>query len=202
MMDEHDHVFKILLVGDAGVGKTSLLLRFIDDSYTEAFISTVGSEYLTKNITYEGMSIQLQIWDTAGAERFRTITSSYYRAAHGIILVYDVTNEKTFQSMRHWLNEAQRYAYESVSKILVGNKCDEPKVVNEATVKEFADSATLPFIETSAKTAQNVEEAFRMLLEEIGKLQFAKVQNTPVSTVSEKSEERKKYAKDKKCIVS
>jgi len=111
----------------------------------------------------------LQIWDTAGQERFRTITSSYYRGAHGIIIVYDVTDQETFNNVRQWLQEIDRYACEGVNKLLVGNKCDltTRKVVDYTTAKEYADQLEIPFLETSAKDATNVESAFLTMASEI-----------------------------------
>uniref|UniRef100_A0A8C5E365 Ras-related protein ORAB-1-like n=1 Tax=Gouania willdenowi TaxID=441366 RepID=A0A8C5E365_GOUWI len=134
-----DYLFKLLLIGDSGVGKSCLLLRFA--------------------------------WDTAGQERFRTITSSYYRGAHGIIVVYDVTDQESFNNVKQWLQEIDRYASENVNKLLVGNKCDltTKKVVDYTTAKEFADSLAIPFLETSAKNATNVEQAFMTMAAEIKK---------------------------------
>merc|ERR1712036_34651 len=109
------------------------------------------------------------IWDTAGQERFRTITSSYYRGAHGIIVVYDVTDQESFNNVKQWLQEIDRYACENVNKLLVGNKCDltTKKVVDYTTAKEYADQLGIPFLETSAKNATNVEQAFMTMAAEI-----------------------------------
>ncbi len=117
----------------------------------------------------EGKTVKLQIWDTAGQERFRTITSSYYRGAHGIIVVYDVTDQESFNNVKQWLNEIDRYANENVNKLLVGNKSDltAKKVVDYQTAKAFADEIGIPFLETSAKNATNVEEAFMKMAGEI-----------------------------------
>ncbi|CAI0530408.1 unnamed protein product [Linum tenue] len=146
MNPEYDYLFKLLLIGDSGVGKSCLLLRFADDSYLDSYISTIGVDF----------------WDTAGQERFRTITSSYYRGAHGIIVVYDVTDQESFNNVKQWLNEIDRYASENVNKLLVGNKSDltANKVVSYETAKAFADEIGIPFMETSAKNASNVEDAF------------------------------------------
>jgi len=158
-----------LLIGDSGVGKSCLLLRFADDTYTESYISTIGVDFKIRTIELDGKTIKLQIWDTAGQERFRTITSSYYRGAHGIIVVYDVTDQESFNNVKQWLQEIDRYACETVNKLLVGNKCDltTKKVVDYTTAKEYADQLGIPFLETSAKNATNVEQAFMTMAAEI-----------------------------------
>ncbi len=134
---EYDYLFKLLLIGDSGVGKSCLLLRFSDDTYTESYISTIGVDFKIRTIELDGKTVKLQIWDTAGQERFRTITSSYYRGAHGIIVVYDVTDQETFNNIGHWLEEIKRYACDGVNKLVVGNKCDlvSKRVVDMAAAK-------------------------------------------------------------------
>jgi len=166
---EYDYLFKLLLIGDSGVGKSCLLLRFADHTYTESYISTIGVDFKIRTIDLDGKTIKLQIWDTAGQERFRTITSSYYRGAHGIIVVYDVTDPESYNNVKQWLNEIDRYASENVCKLLVGNKCDlmSKKSVDYDTAKEFADKLDIPFLETSAKAATNVEKAFLTMAAEI-----------------------------------
>ncbi|KAE8677408.1 Tetratricopeptide repeat (TPR)-like superfamily protein [Hibiscus syriacus] len=162
MNPEYDYLFKLLLIGDSGVGKSCLLLRFADDSYLESYISTIGVDFKIRTVEQDGKTIKLQIWDTAGQERFRTITSSYYRGAHGIIVVYDVTDPESFNNVKQWLNEIDRYASDNVNKLLVGNKCDltADRAVSYETAKALADEIGIPFMETSAKSASNVEEAF------------------------------------------
>jgi len=169
MNSEYDYLFKLLLIGDSGVGKSCLLLRFADDTYTESYISTIGVDFKIRTIQLDGKTIKLQIWDTAGQERFRTITSSYYRGAHGIIVVYDVTEAESFNNVKQWLHEIDRYASEGVNKLLVGNKSDlvSKKQVETQTAKEMADSLSIPFLETSAKSATNVEQAFMTMASEI-----------------------------------
>uniref|UniRef100_A0A452XJL2 GTP-binding protein n=1 Tax=Aegilops tauschii subsp. strangulata TaxID=200361 RepID=A0A452XJL2_AEGTS len=129
---EYDYLFKLLLIGDSSVGKSCLLLRFADDAYVDTYISTIGVDFKIRTVELDGKSVKLQIWDTAGQERFRTITSSYYRGAHGIIIVYDVTDRESFNNVKQWLSEIDRYASDSVCKLLVGNKCDlvDSKVVD------------------------------------------------------------------------
>merc|ERR1711965_386176 len=107
---EYDYLFKLLLIGDSGVGKSCLLLRFADDTYTETYISTIGVDFKIRTVEIDQKVIKLQIWDTAGQERFRTITSSYYRGAHGIIVVYDVTDEESFTAVERWMTEIERFA--------------------------------------------------------------------------------------------
>ncbi|CAJ0907348.1 12427_t:CDS:2, partial [Entrophospora sp. SA101] len=150
------------------VGKSCLLLRFADDTYTESYISTIGVDFKIRTIDLEGKTVKLQIWDTAGQERFRTITSSYYRGAHGIIVVYDVTDPDTFTNVKQWLQEIDRYACEGVNKLLVGNKNDlANKKAVEYSVAKFADQLSIPFLETSAKNATNVEQAFLTMAKQI-----------------------------------
>merc|ERR1712159_134384 len=171
MNPEYDYLFKLLLIGDSGVGKSCLLFRFADDTYQESYISTIGVDFKIRTVELEGKTIKLQIWDTAWQERFRTITSSYYRGAHGIIVVYDVTDQESFNNVKTWLSEIDRYANENVNKLLVGNKSDltSKKVVDYATAKAFADEIGIPFMETSAKNATNVEKAFMTMAAEIKK---------------------------------
>ena len=166
---EYDYLFKLLLIGDSGVGKSCLLLRFADDTYTESYTSTIGVDFKIRTIQLESKTIKLQIWDTAGQERFRMMSTSYYGGAHGIIIVYDVTDADSFQNVKTWLNEIQKYASENVSKLLVGNKCDlvNKKAVEYVTAKEFADQLGVPFLETSAKNSTNVEESFIRMTSEI-----------------------------------
>eukprot|EP00927_Polykrikos_kofoidii_P024152 TRINITY_DN2201_c1_g3_i1.p1 TRINITY_DN2201_c1_g3~~TRINITY_DN2201_c1_g3_i1.p1 ORF type:complete len:215 (-),score=35.38 TRINITY_DN2201_c1_g3_i1:89-703(-) len=166
---EYDFLFKLLLIGDSGVGKSCLLLRFADDTYTESYISTIGVDFKIRTLDQDGKTIKLQIWDTAGQERFRTITSSYYRGVHGIIVVYDVTDKESFTNVKHWLQEIEKYAADGVNKLLVGNKCDlsSKKVVSYDEAKEFAEPLNIQFMETSAKNAHNVEQAFQAMAKDI-----------------------------------
>jgi len=186
MNPEYDYLFKLLLIGDSGVGKSCLLLRFADDSYSESYISTIGVDFKIRTVDLDAKVIKLQIWDTAGQERFRTITSSYYRGAHGIIVVYDVTDQESFNNVKQWLNEIDRYANENVNKLLVGNKSDltSRKVVDHETAKAFADELGIKFLETSAKNATNVEQAFMTMAQEIkNRMATQPVMSRPGNTV-------------------
>jgi len=157
-----DMQIKLLMIGDSGVGKTCLLLRYANDSFSPTFITTIGIDFKIKNIVLDSKRIKLQIWDTAGQERFRTITTSYFRGAQGILLVYDVTDRTTFTSIRNWVAQIQMHADVNVNKILIGNKCDmqDQRVVSYEEGEQLAKEYNIHFFETSAKQDQNVEKAF------------------------------------------
>ena len=160
---------KILLVGDLNVGKTSLLMRYTENTFTYDTVSTIGVDFKQKKIFYDNEQYNLQIWDTAGHERFQTMTSSYYRGADVIIMVYDVTNSSSFQSIDKWIKEIERYSLNSVFRILVGNKCDliANKVVDSQTGENYAESLGIPFIETSCKDDINIEESLSLIISEV-----------------------------------
>lgn len=166
---QYDHLVKLLLIGDGAVGKSSLLMKFIDNKFLPSIPQTIGMDFKVKMVTLGGQCLKLQIWDTAGQERFRTITSSYYRGAHGIIVVYDITDQESFANVKQWLEEIQRYACEGVNKLLVGNKCDlaSKRSVEKKTAEDFACKLEIPFLETSAKSNNNVEAAFMTMAGEI-----------------------------------
>lgn len=171
--DDYSHLFKLLLIGDSGVGKSSLLLRFADNSYTGNYITTIGVDFKIRTITIDNQRVKLQIWDTAGQERFRTITSTYYRGTHGVVVVYDVTNANTFKSIQRWLIEIDQYC-SSVSKILVGNKNDDEsrKVVSTDEAGNLAQSYGIELVETSAKDDINVEDVFVKITKSMLRLKF------------------------------
>jgi len=163
---EYDHLFKLLIIGDSGVGKSSLLLRFADNTFSGTYITTIGVDFKIRTIDLGGEKCKLQIWDTAGQERFRTITSTYYRGTHGVIVVYDVCSGDTFANVRRWIHEIDNNC-DNVARILVGNKDDEPerKVVPTSDAQKFAQQIDIPFFETSAKENKNVEEMFNKITE-------------------------------------
>merc|ERR1712154_604897 len=161
---EYDYLFKLVLIGDATVGKTSLLLRFADDCFEDNYISTIGVDFRFRTLTIDGELVKLQIWDTAGQERFRTITSAYYRGADGIILIYDITNPSTFSHVQDWLNEAQQYAL----------------------------SVGASIIETSAKTASNVDKSFTMIAGELVKRGKVVRKSISLRTANDDDDDEKK----------
>ncbi|KAL6051751.1 Ras-related protein Rab-1A [Balamuthia mandrillaris] len=165
-----DYMFKLLIIGDSGVGKTSLMLKFTDDVFTESYISTIGVDFKIKTIQVDGKTVKLQIWDTAGQERFRTITSSYYRGAKGVIVVYDVTDQGTFNSVSTlWAPEIDTKAEATAVKLFVGTKTDleGKRVVSPRDGKKLAESVNALFLETSAKDGTGVHEAFEALAREL-----------------------------------
>jgi len=167
--EPYDLMFKITIIGNSGVGKSSILLRFTDDDFEEGQPCTIGVDFKTKNIKLDERVISLSIWDTAGQEKFRSLTSSYYRGTHGIILVYDVTKRSTFTDIKHWLDEVDNYATNpEVIKLLIANKIDMPdREVSKDDGLKFAKKMSMLYIECSAKTKVGIQQAFEELVQKI-----------------------------------
>jgi len=165
-----DLIFKILLVGDASVGKTSLIYRFINNKFLNSYSSTIGVDYQTKIYDHKGYKIKLQIWDTAGQERFHSITNNYFKGADGILFVYDITNINSFKGVKNWIKESEDYN-NNIQKILLGNKCDldDSREAKKEDVEIFCNEKKIDFFETSAKTNFNLDEAFKRMIELIFK---------------------------------
>jgi Ras-related protein Rab-2A len=171
----HQFLFKYIIIGDSGVGKSCLLLQFTDKRFEASHDLTIGVEFGARMIQIDGKHVKLQVWDTAGQESFRSITRSYYRGAAGALLVYDVTRRETFEHLQTWLDDCKENSNMNMSILLIGNKCDlaDRREVTETEGRQFAEKNGLLFIETSAKTAQNVDEAFL----QTGKAIYAKIQS-------------------------
>ncbi|CAA92383.1 GTP-binding protein ypt3 [Schizosaccharomyces pombe] len=167
--DEYDYLFKTVLIGDSGVGKSNLLMRFTRNEFNIESKSTIGVEFATRNIVLDNKKIKAQIWDTAGQERYRAITSAYYRGAVGALIVYDITKQSSFDNVGRWLKELREHADSNIVIMLVGNKTDllHLRAVSTEEAQAFAAENNLSFIETSAMDASNVEEAFQTVLTEI-----------------------------------
>ena len=168
-VENKEHSFKILLLGDTSVGKTCFLKRYTEDTFQDAYLSTIGFDFKFKMVTLKnGKQVKVQLWDTAGQERFRTIAKSYYKGAHGIILIYDVSNPKTYDNIKKWLAQIKEEASSKVCIILVANKIDhEERVVTEEEGEKLAKSFNLKIFESSAKENINVTEAFQEVIENI-----------------------------------
>ena len=159
---DYDYLFKVLLLGDSDVGKSSLILRYTEETFNSKLVNSIGVDFKMKKKEIDGKIIKVQIWDTAGHERFRSITYSYYRGANAIIIVFDLSDKKSFINIIEWLKQIEKHAKENVFKFLVGNKSDlidERKVTYEEA-KQYADEHDLPYIETSAKEGININELF------------------------------------------
>ena len=166
----YDYAFKVMLIGDSGVGKTCVLIRFKDGAFLSgSFISTVGIDFRNKTIEVDLKKVKLQIWDTAGQERFRSITHAYYRDAQALLLLYDVGSRKSFENTRAWLSEIKEYAPHEAVVMLLGNKCDisKERQVKREDGEKLAADYSVPFLETSAKTGMNVDLAFEAAAREL-----------------------------------
>mmetsp|Transcript_7345 Transcript_7345/g.10188 ORF Transcript_7345/g.10188 Transcript_7345/m.10188 type:complete len:211 (-) Transcript_7345:110-742(-) len=158
----YEYIFKYIIIGDMAVGKSCILHQFTDKKFLADSNHTIGVEFGTRVIDVQGKKVKLQIWDTAGQESFRSITRSYYRGAHGALLVYDITRRETFNHLKGWLAEVREHSSKEMVIMLIGNKNDleHKRAVTFEEGKKFAEENGLVFMETSAKTADHVEEAF------------------------------------------
>ena len=160
-------LYKILLLGDSSVGKTCFLMRYADNTFQEIHMSTIGLDYKLKNVQIDdGKIVKIQIWDTAGQDRFRSITKNYYKGAHGIILIYDVTSRKTFENVKNWVTQIKEEVSDKVTIILVGNKIDDEsnRKVSTEEGEQMAKECGLNFFETSAKSGINIDTTFNELV--------------------------------------
>ena len=171
LTEEYDLMFKILLLGDSGVGKSSLLLRYTKHEFNVDMRSTIGVEFALKYLKIDNFQLKVQIWDTAGMERYRSITSAYYKGAKGVIIVYDICREKSFENVDKWIEDFKSKADEDAVILLIGNKndLDDKREVNKEEAELKAQKNKFAFMETSAKDNNNVDKAFETLFKEIVK---------------------------------
>jgi small GTP-binding protein len=157
-----EELLKILVIGESAVGKSCLLLRYTDDKFQETFMTTIGVDFKTKFLTIDNVRVKLQIWDTAGQEKFRAITKAYYRGAHGILVVFDVSRRDTFNQTKVWIDSIRDSSVDTnpIDVILVGNKCDLERAVSREEAESLAKQFQINYYETSAKESVNVETAF------------------------------------------
>ena len=169
-MEQKEFIYKILLLGDSSVGKTCFLMRYTDNTFQDIHMSTIGLDYKLKNVQLEnGKMVKIQVWDTAGQDRFRSITKNYYKGAHGIILIYDVTEQKSFDNVKNWMAQIKEEVSERVSIVLVGNKIDDEdnRKISTEQGESMAKDYEIIFFECSAKTGQNIDEIFNNLVKKV-----------------------------------
>ncbi|KAI7896069.1 GTP-binding protein [Mucor mucedo] len=170
--DAYDYLFKIVIIGDSGVGKSNLLLRYTSDEFMEDSRSTIGVEFATKSLKIDNCFIKAQIWDTSGQERYKAITSAFYRGAVGALLVYDITRKPSFDHVDQWLKELREHTEENIPLVLIGNKLDLSDVnrqVSTEIARQYATQSNMLFFETSAYDATNVTDAFETMFEHVYK---------------------------------
>ena len=204
--ETYDLIFKLVLIGDSGVGKTNILSRYISNEFSLASQPTVGVEFGSKIIKKLDKSIKLQIWDTAGQERYKSITNAYYKGSKGAFVVYDISRKSTFENVDKWINELKENATEDVHIMLVGNKTDleDKREVQTEDVAKKAEQYNVAFCETSALKGNNIEKAFDTLIEEITKVAVSQKlveikRESDSNIVSLNTEEEKKTEKESKC---
>ena len=193
--EKKDFLYKILLLGDSSVGKTCFLMRYADNTFQEIHMSTIGLDYKFKDVQLDnGKTVKVQIWDTAGQDRFRSITRNYYKGAHGIIVIYDVTNRKTFENVKNWIRQIKDEVSSKVSISLVGNKIDdsENRKVSEEEGKNLADSFGVVFFEASAKDGIGVNECFLDLVKKTVNVYGHSANNSNGEKISAKNDNNKK----------
>ena len=169
-MEQKEFIYKILLLGDSSVGKTCFLMRYTDNTFQDIHMSTIGLDYKLKNVQLEdGKMVKIQVWDTAGQDRFRSITKNYYKGAHGIILIYDVTENKSFENVKNWMNQIKEEVSNRVTIVLVGNKIDdeENRKITTEQGESMAKEFDIMFFECSAKTGENIDGIFNNLVKKV-----------------------------------
>ena len=171
--NEVEFVFKILLLGDSEVGKSCFLMRYSDNVFVENYITTIGLDYKLKSVKLDsGKTIKVQLWDTAGQDKYRTIAKNYFKGSHGILLLYDVTKQSSFQNIRDWIQDIREEVSQKAIIFLIGNKIDlvDKRKISKEKGKELAEEYKLPFFEASAKSGENVDEVFKALYKKISEV--------------------------------
>ena len=170
--NKYEYIFKIILIGNSGVGKSSILQRYIQKVFQESFASTIGVDFFMKSINIGDKSIKLQLWDTAGTEKFRSITTGYYRGADAAFVVFDLSSKSSFKNLNEWIESYYKYSNPDVEKnvILIGNKSDliDKREVAKEEIEKFIKDNNINYFETSAKDGKNIDECFTFIAEKIG----------------------------------
>lgn len=199
MITQYDILFKIIIIGNSGTGKSAILNRYSDNTFDERHCSTIGVDFKIKSVTIDNTKIKLQIWDTAGQERFKTITSAYYRGANGIFLVYDVSDIESFVNLEKWVEDVRKYAAPNPKIFVVANKIDLQRRITEKQGKKFAESINAEYVEISAKDNLNVELSFNLIAESLLKNYTKKYENSVyddtlgIQIIQEPNKRNKKY---------
>ena len=193
-----DQNYLFLTIGESGVGKTCILRRFVENKFLKNHLATIGIDFKTKTLNINNQEIKLKIWDTAGQERFRNITTQYYKGADGIVLVYDVTEESSYDKIRDWMEQilynTQR---DDIGLVLLGNKCDmEPRTVTEEQGNKMAEELKISYFETSALNGQGIKEAFEQLTRDIMKKKGVGVGNNDGGVELKNSKKKKGKGSD------
>ena len=191
------NIFKILLIGESHVGKTEFISRFIDDKLrSENLLIPIGINFKVKTINFKGKKIKLNIWDISGQERIRNITQTFYKGAHALIFMYDVTDQNSFKNLSNWIKQVEAHGEKNLVKVLVGNNCDKlDRVVTEEEGKKLAEDFSIGFFETSPKTDKNVSEVFYYLIDEILKAKGINLSDSINLDVKYKKNKKEKCAK-------
>ncbi|KAL4488790.1 hypothetical protein ABPG72_016443 [Tetrahymena utriculariae] len=184
-MNQYDYLFKFIMIGDTGVGKSCMLLRFVDDRFREDYDATIGVEFGSKIIEVANLAIKIQIWDTAGQESFRSITRSYYKGAIGAVVVFDITKRSSFDNLPKWLHDIKEQGKEDTFVLIVGNKFDQMlhRKVSQQEASEFAEQQGYNYVEVSAKSGDNVNKIFNTMAQEI----LSKIQQNLIDFTNESS---------------
>ena len=200
MTSEPAMTFKILTIGESGVGKTCVLRRFVENKFSKNHLATIGIDFKTKTLNIYNQEIKLKIWDTAGQERFRNITTQYYKGADGIVLVYDVTEESSYDKIRDWMEQIlSNTTQDEIGLVLLGNKCDmNPRTVTVEMGNKMAEELKISYFETSALTGQGINEAFEKLTKDIMKKKGVG-ESTSEGGLSLNDRNKKKDKKDSDC---
>jgi Ras-related protein Rab-35 len=202
-MESNTLTYKLLVVGESSVGKSSILLRYTNGQFTDNYNYTVGVDFKVKKIIHKNKEVTLQLWDTAGQERYRSVTRTFYHRAKGVVVVFDLSNRKTLEAVTRWLMEIQENCDE-IPRILVGNKCDSLREVKEEEGAEVAKRFGLPYMETSAKEDININSTFNKLVEIIhsnDEIRNKNQKNNENKIQLENNKKRKKKKKKRGCFI-
>ena len=192
--NDADLVFKILLLGDSEVGKSCFLMRYSENVFIENYITTIGLDYKLKTVKLDtGKTIKVQLWDTAGQDKYRTIAKNYYKGSHGILLLYDITKQSSFDNIREWVRDIKEEVSEKAIIFLIGNKIDieEERKISKEKGEELAEEFKIPFFEASAKSGKNVDEVFKALYNKICEI-YGDLERERGSKLIKKSKMKKK----------